>query len=152
MQNYIQIFKKATHFCVVGASKDPSKFGNRVLKKYLNLGKNVVCVHPKETKIENVPSFPSVSNLPKAIASISVVVPPSATNSLLKELNQLLKTSPVWSQDSLQTCSNPDGNVFVWLQPGSEDPLFLETSPTVQNQRLKLIYGGPCVLVTSWKT
>ena len=50
----IREFFSCQSFAVIGASTNRSKFGNKVLRKYIEKGLPVVPVHPKENQIEGV--------------------------------------------------------------------------------------------------
>ncbi len=67
VDNPIQRFLNGTRFAVAGASKDRSKYGNKVLRALLDAGKDVVAVHPVETNVEGVPAHPMVSQVPYPI-------------------------------------------------------------------------------------
>lgn len=83
----VEFFKRST-FAVVGASKDPTKFGNRVLKCYIAHQKPVIAIHPKEEIIEGLHCAKSLSKLPEDIRSdlgVSIVTPPAITRQVLEE-------------------------------------------------------------------
>ncbi|KAJ3399703.1 hypothetical protein HDV05_001571, partial [Chytridiales sp. JEL 0842] len=83
-------FSKATSYAVVGASADPSKFGNKVLKWYIQHNLPVVPVNPKSPEIESIPCITSLSALPSpSTTSVSVITPPAVTLSVLKEAQKL---------------------------------------------------------------
>lgn len=94
-------FFKAAHFAVVGASKDRSKIGNKVLQWYKDRGLDVVPVHPKEASVEGVQTIASVSEIgePKA-TSISVITPPKVSLGVVKTALLELGVNGVWLQVS----------------------------------------------------
>ena len=51
-QEKIRRFLSGRSFAVVGASSDRSKYGNKVLRAYLQQGLKVVAVNPKESQVE----------------------------------------------------------------------------------------------------
>ncbi|KAJ9478164.1 CoA_binding domain-containing protein [Pseudozyma hubeiensis] len=130
-------FFSASKYAVVGASKDPSKFGNKVLKWYQTHSLDVTPIHPKEAEIESLATQADVASfLDKAGTSadkvaISVVTPP--------------KISLAVVQKGLQD----QGVAAFWLQPGAEDAdlvSWVKSQPeSIQD---KVIYGGPCILVS----
>jgi uncharacterized protein len=82
-----EFFRRST-FAVVGASKDPTKFGNRVLKCYITHEKPVIAIHPKEEQIEGLYCAKSLSTLPSDIRvdlGVSLVTPPAITRKVLEE-------------------------------------------------------------------
>ncbi|KZT10917.1 NAD-P-binding protein [Laetiporus sulphureus 93-53] len=123
-----QAFLSSPQFAVVGASKDPSKYGTKVLQWYLEREKTVTPVHPKENEIQGVQTIRSLEELPDpAHTSISIVTPAKVTLGLLEQAKKL--------------------NVpAVWLQPGAEDDAVIAY---INENGLadRTIYGGPCILV-----
>ncbi|PWZ00491.1 NAD(P)-binding protein [Testicularia cyperi] len=130
-------FFEASKFAVVGASKDPSKFGNKVLKWYQSHSLDITPIHPKEPEIENLKTQPDVAQFlqsantsPEHIA-ISVVTPPKISLSVV------------------QTGLQSQGVSTFWLQPGAEDAdliSWVQSQPAAVQDRV--VYGGPCILVS----
>jgi predicted CoA-binding protein len=125
-QERIQKFLAGETFAVVGASTDRAKYGNKVLRAYLQNGRRVFAVNPKETVIENVPCCPDLASLPEPVHGISIVVPPAVTERVVEEAAQA-------------------GISNVWMQPGAESPAAVRRA---EHLGLNLIAGGPCILVT----
>ncbi|EJF65016.1 NAD(P)-binding protein [Dichomitus squalens LYAD-421 SS1] len=130
-------FLSAPKYAVVGASKDQTKFGTKVLKWYQAREKDVTPVHPtirfssdvqKEDELEGVKTVRSISDLPSPTeTSISIITPPKITLGVLEQAKAL--------------------NVpALWLQPGAEDEAVVNY---IRENGLesKVIYGGPCILV-----
>jgi uncharacterized protein len=118
-------FLAGRRFAVVGASSDRTKYGNRVLRAYLQNGLDVVAVNPKEKDIEGVASVPDLASLPESVDGVSIVTPPAVTEKVL-------------------TQAAAAGIKNVWMQPGAESPHWSETAESLG---LNAIGGGPCVLV-----
>jgi len=122
-------FLSATRFAVVGASKDQSKFGTRVLKWYQARAFDVTPVHPKEGELEGVKTVNALSELPGPFdeTSVSIITPPKVTLGILESAKEL-------------------GIRALWLQPGAEDEAVIDY---VNSSGLsdRVILGGPCVLV-----
>ncbi|CAO3573265.1 unnamed protein product [Mortierella alpina] len=101
----IQAFFPAAEqkFAVVGASSNRAKFGNKVLRWYIDNGYTAVPVNPKEDAIESVACVRSLSALPGSPSEyhVSIVTPPSVTQSVLEEAHK-------------------NGIKRVWLQPNVE--------------------------------
>ncbi|CDS10979.1 hypothetical protein LRAMOSA03243 [Lichtheimia ramosa] len=125
--NTAQRFIKSSHFAVIGASTDRSKYGNRVLRWYQDYGLPVTPVNPKEKQVENLASIASIDELenPKETA-LSIITPPKVTLQVLKRAKEL-------------------GITKLWLQPGAEDKAVLDYA---QDAGLDIIAGGPCILVS----
>ncbi|KDN45958.1 NAD-P-binding protein [Tilletiaria anomala UBC 951] len=124
-------FFRADRYSVVGASKDPEKFGNKVLKWYIARGLQVTPVHPKEAEIESLATVKEVGELPSPTrTSLSLITPPKVTLPIV--------------QKALQEYHFPT----VWLQPGAESPEFLDWLRSQdQATQDRVIVGGPCILV-----
>jgi predicted CoA-binding protein len=121
----IETFLASPAFGVVGASADRSKYGNRVLQCYLQKGKTVVPVNPKEREIEGLPCVASVSELPDEVQSISVITPPAVTEQVVK-------------------AAAARGIRNVWMQPGAESAVALDFC---RQQGINVIGDGSCILV-----
>ena len=118
-------FLSSGPFAVVGASADRGKFGNKVLRTYLQNNLTAYPINPKETEIEGQKCFPDLKSLPEAVESISVITPPAVTEKIVEEAAQV-------------------GVKRIWMQIGSESE---KTIQKAQEFGLKVIAGGPCVLV-----
>ncbi|KAI0929851.1 hypothetical protein AcV5_006704 [Taiwanofungus camphoratus] len=70
-------FLSSPNFAVVGASKDQSKFGTKVLQWYLARDKPVTPIHPKENELEGVSTVRSIADLPDpSHTSVSIITNP----------------------------------------------------------------------------
>lgn len=112
-------------FAVVGASRDRDKYGNKVLRAYLQADKQVYCVHPRETEIEGQKCYPSLAALPVAPRGVSIITPPQVTEQVVRD-------------------AHAKGATWVWMQPGAESPAAIAAA---ERLGLKVIADGPCVLV-----
>ena len=86
---------------VIGASADRAKFGNKAVRAFVQRGCTVYPVNPKETRIEGLPVFKSIAEVPARPNLISVYLPPPA---LLKVLPDM----------AAKGCDE------LWLNPGTE--------------------------------
>ncbi|MEW6488189.1 MAG: CoA-binding protein [Thermodesulfobacteriota bacterium] len=121
----IQQFLAAPAFAVAGASADRSKFGNKVLRCYLQKGRRVFPVHPKESAIEGLPCVARVADLPDEVQGLSVVTPPAVTEQVVED-----------------AIARGIGN--VWMQPGAESPAAVARCEAAG---INVIADGSCVLV-----
>ena len=116
-------------FAVIGASTQRDKYGNKVLRCYLQHNLDVHCVHPKESSIEGVPCDPSLTALaarvPGGIRGLSIITPPPVTEKIVEEAAKL-------------------GIGRLWMQPGAESQRALDRA---RELGLEVIAGGPCILV-----
>jgi predicted CoA-binding protein len=125
MRADIMQFLTSPQFAVVGASTNPAKFGNKVLRCYIQNNKPVIPVNPNEAVIEGINCVKEVSELPAAVASISVITPPQITTAVVKAaINHGIKN--------------------IWLQPGAESAEAIELC---HQHGINLIADGSCILV-----
>lgn len=125
MPDPIQRFLAQSRFAVVGASSDRSKYGNKVLRCYLQHKRDAVPVHPKETVVEGVPAFPSLTAIAGGVGAVSIITPPAVTEKVVEEAAKL-------------------GIRHLWMQPGAESAAAIARATELG---INVIAGGPCVLV-----
>lgn len=118
-------FLSAGPYAVAGVSKDRAKYGNKVLRSYLQTGREVFGIHPRETEVEGVACYPNLSALPKLPRGLSIVTPGEVTERLVEEAARL-------------------GVARLWMQPGAESPKALARA---RELGLSVIAEGPCLLV-----
>lgn len=123
----IEQFLASKAFGVVGASKDRTKYGNRVLRMYVLKKLNVYPVHHTEKNIEGVDCLAKISDLPQDVESLSIITPPPVTE---KMVEQAIATGHIKN---------------IWMQPGAESDAAVENC---KKHHINVIYGGPCILVT----
>lgn len=115
----------------IGASADPSKYGNKIMKCYLAHNKAVFPINKKEMVIEGVNCVPSVSSLPKEILpdlGLSIVTPPPVTRAILEE------------------AFNAGVRNYL-LQPGTSDAICKDYIDNVMRKDTKCNVINSCVLV-----
>ena len=98
----IKVFLESSEYAVVGASADPTKFGNKVLMWYKTHKPHAKLypIHPKATEIEGLPALKNLSLLPNPTGtSVSIITPPAISQGVVEEAIRL-------------------GVKSVWLQPG----------------------------------
>jgi len=72
---------------ILGASADPTKFGNKAVKAHLKMGYTVFPINPKGGTIEGLAALTSLADVPiDRLDRISVYLPPSVTASVLPEI------------------------------------------------------------------
>ena len=124
MDNRILTFFKSPAYAVVGASSDPNKFGNKVLRTYLNHHKKVYPVNPHEQKIEGLDVIHDIKDLPAEVQSISIVTPPKITEQVVEQaINKGIRN--------------------IWMQPGAE------SKSAIQNcidHQVNVIGDGTCII------
>jgi hypothetical protein len=88
---------------ILGASAQRSKFGNKAVRAYIRAGWTVYPINPRETHIEGLPVYHSLSQVPSGkLDRISVYVSPVIGRQLLQDL-----------------VAHPAGQ--VWFNPGAAD-------------------------------
>jgi predicted CoA-binding protein len=112
-------------FAVVGASANRQKYGNKVLRAYLQAGRRVFPVNPNAEQIEGQKSYPDITSLPERAHGISIVTPPAVTERIVEQ-------------------AEAAGVQYLWMQPGAESPAAIRKA---EELGLTLIHSGPCALV-----
>ena len=125
VQARIRAFLDGPAFAVVGASRDRAKYGNKVLRAYLQNGLKVFPVNPRETEIEGLVAYPGLASLPEPVHGVSIVTPPAVSEKVVDQVAAA-------------------GIRHVWMQPGAESPEALRRAEALG---LEVIAGGPCALV-----
>ena len=121
----IQKFLSSPAFGVVGVSKNRDKFGNKVLRCYLQHHLTVYPVHPLESQIEGVGCILSVMDLPPDVKSISLITPPALTEKIVE-------------------LAHDHGIENIWMQPGAASELAISRC---LEYGINIIANGPCVLI-----
>jgi predicted CoA-binding protein len=122
----IRAFLAGDSFAVAGASRDRSKYGNKVLRCYLQHGLDVRPVNPHETEVEGLACAKDIASLSEPVHGLSIVTPPEATEQLVEE-------------------AGAAGIRHVWMQPGAESERAIERA---RELGMNVIANGPCVLVS----
>ena len=126
INNQIEQFLQSSAFAVVGASSNRAKYGNKVLRCYLQHGKTVYPINPREELIEGLLVQRSISDLPDEVDSISIITPPRAVT------------------EKVVAAAIEKGIKNIWMQPGAESDAAIQNG---KEHGLNIIAGGPCILV-----
>jgi predicted CoA-binding protein len=121
----IREFLAGQHFAVVGASTDRRKYGNKVLRCYLQNDRSVVPVNPHSTSVEGLPAVAALSDMDRVPDGISVITQPDVTESIVDEAIAL-------------------GIRHIWMQPGAESGAAIQAA---EDAGINVIHSGPCLLV-----
>jgi predicted CoA-binding protein len=78
--------EKNNVIALIGASNDPSKYGNKILIDLISKGHNVVPINPKEEEVAGLKSYPNVFGLAEKPSIINFVVPPVVGLEITKDL------------------------------------------------------------------
>ena len=121
----IDTFLDAEMFGVVGASSKPHKYGNKVLRCYMQNRRKVIPVNPVEKEIEGLACVASVSDLPEHVISLSIITPPQVTEKVVD-------------------LAIAKGVKNLWMQPGAESKSAVAAAEAAG---LNVIADGSCLLV-----
>jgi uncharacterized protein len=121
----IRAFLDGSPFAVAGASRDRSKYGNKVVRCYMQHDLAVFPLNPRETEIEGLACYADIAALPVRVHGLSIITPPTVTERLVDE-------------------AAAAGIRHVWMQPGAESD---EAVLRARAQGLNVIANGPCLLV-----
>lgn len=92
---------KKNIFAVVGASRNPKKYGYQLYKDLKEAGYEVYPVNPKAEEILGDKCYPGLKYLPTKPDVVDIVVPPRVTEEIVRTCKRL-------------------GITKIWMQPGSE--------------------------------
>ena len=125
IKEQINEFLSGSPHAVVGASKDRTTYGNKVLRVYQQNNRPAFPVNPNEGEIEGVSAYPDLASLPEPVHGISIITPPKVTEEIVEQAGEL-------------------GIKNIWMQPGSENEAALSRA---EELGMNVIAGGPCLLV-----
>ncbi len=125
MEAKIRLFLAAEAFGVAGASTNRDKYGNKVLRCYLQHGKKAIPVNPRAEIIEGQSCVASVSDLPPEVKSLSIITPPNITEQVVEE-------------------AIAKGIENIWMQPGAQSP---KAVARCEEAGINVIADGSCLLV-----
>ena len=111
-------------FAVVGASRDPEKYGYRVYRDLKEAGYRVYPVNPNADEILGDKCYPNLRELPVIPDVVNTVVPPRVTEKIVKTCKDL-------------------GIKKVWMQPGSESE---EAIKFCEENGIEVIHGV-CIMI-----
>jgi predicted CoA-binding protein len=124
-QDQIKRFLSSPAFGVVGASANRHKFGNKVLRCYIQHGHTAIPVNPAGNEIEGIACAADIAALPPEVKSISMITPPAVTEQLV----------PLAIAKGIEN---------IWMQPGAENPVAVELC---RQNNINVIADGSCILV-----
>jgi len=116
-----------TRIAVVGASNDPAKYGNVIVKNLSQKGYTVLPVNPKEAAIAGTEAYADLGVVPRPVHVVDFVTPPVVTLQVLRQID-------------------PASVDAVWFQDGSFDDAVL-----AEAERFTVAVHGACIMVaTNW--
>jgi len=120
----LEFLNKKNVFAVVGASRNPKKYGHQVYKDLRKAGYRVYPVNPNADEILGDRCYPSIEDLPVKPDVVDIVVPPKITERVVKTCRKL-------------------GIRKVWMQPGSESEAAIKFC---EENGMDVVHGV-CVMV-----
>lgn len=120
----INQFFSSKAYAVIGASADRNKFGNKVLRCYIQQNKIVYPVNPHADFIEGLACITDIESLPNTVNSISIITKPSVTEGIVD-------------------AAIKKGIQNIWMQPGAESHLAIEKC---KQHHINIIADGTCIL------
>ena len=115
-------------FAVVGASRNPEKYGHKVFRDLLEAGYEVYPVNPRAEEILGHKAYKSLKELPKRPDVVVFVVPPAVTEQMAHQCVEL-------------------GVRYVWMQPGAESEAAIRE---LEDAGVEVIHGA-CIMITRRK-
>jgi hypothetical protein len=98
----ISDFLSQRKLALVGVSQNGKKFGNMVWRDLNAKGYQIFPVHRHASAIDGQSCWPSLSALPEAVGGVIVVIPPSETEKLVREVVSA-GIPRVWMQQGAQS-------------------------------------------------
>ena len=114
-----------TRIALIGASNDPTKFGNQIYRNLRNKGYNIIPINPKEKKIEGDKAYASIDMMDSLPDIVNFVVPPQIAIKVAQKAIDL-------------------GITHLWFQPGSESDELEEILR--ENHNIKYLINS-CIMV-----
>ncbi|HIJ96264.1 MAG TPA: CoA-binding protein [Desulfuromonadales bacterium] len=125
IQDQIELFLASPAFGVAGASTNRDKYGNKVLRCFLQHNRRAIPVHPTEPEIEGAACAATINDLPAEVVSLSMITPPAVTAKLVP-------------------LAIEKGITNIWMQPGAEHP---DAVALCHERGVNVIADGSCLLV-----
>lgn len=118
--------KDQVRIAVVGASNNPEKYGNIIVRNLTAKGYTVLPVNPREAEIAGIRAYSAVSDIPGHVDLVNFVTPPKVSLEVLQGLN-------------------PSSIDAVWFQDGSYDESVLAEA----KKRFRHVVHGACIMVVT---
>jgi len=125
-QDCINGFLAQQSLAVVGVSRNPNKYGNKIFRQLKASGYEVYAINSAARMVEGQKCYPSLADLPVKVGGVVSVVPPEQTGIIAREAIKL-------------------GIHHIWIQPGAESEAVVRFC---EENELNCI-AGMCLLVLS---
>ena len=117
--------ERNARIALVGASNDPSKFGNRIYRDLRTKGYHIIPINPKENEIEGDKAYASIDMMDSLPDIVNFVVPPQIAIKVAQKAIDL-------------------GITHLWFQPGSESDELEQLLK--ENHNIKYLINS-CIMV-----
>jgi len=117
--------ERNARIALVGASNDPSKFGNRIYRDLRTKGYHIIPINPKENEIEGDKAYASIDMMDRLPDIVNFVVPPQIAIKVAQKAIDL-------------------GITHLWFQPGSESDELEQLLK--ENHNIKYLINS-CIMV-----
>jgi predicted CoA-binding protein len=112
-------------YAVVGASRDPEKYGFLVYRSLKSVGKTAFPVNSRATEVDGDVCYPTLAALPQMPEVAVMMVPSAVTEAAVAECARL-------------------GIQQIWMQPGAESAAAIALC---REKDIAVVAGGPCLMV-----
>jgi predicted CoA-binding protein len=123
-QDDIQRMVNAASYCVVGASRDRTKYGYQVWRTLKSEGKKAYPVNPFTDIVGKSVCYPTVADLPEPVEVAVLVGPPDVTDAVVREVHAA-------------------GIKNVWMQPRVATR---EAVDYCEANGIAVVADGPCIM------
>ncbi len=113
-------------WAVVGASRDPARYGYRIFTALLAAGYTAYPVNPSADEIAGHRAYASLADLPEKPGVVDTVVPPAVTRRIVEQAAE-------------------QGIGLIWMQPGSESD---EAIALAEERGIRVVHHA-CAMVAS---
>ncbi len=124
-EDLIKTFLASRVFALVGASDNPEKYGNIILKNMTAKGYSVLPVNPAKDSIEGIACHADIASLPGHVKFLNFVIPPQKAIKMMQSVKDR-------------------GIEIVWFQPGAYNDELIEECRRLD---IKTIHDGSCIMV-----
>lgn len=133
-------FAPGRKYAVLGASTNRGKFGNKILRWYINHKLPVKPINPSAEEVEGVKAYPTLNKYIEDLSisdepiGVSVVTPPQVSFEMFKEVLEK---------------RNGDKIASIWFQPGSFDSKVVKyVIEKLGVSKDSVISNNDCILVS----
>lgn len=135
MNKVIEDFIQSKRIAIMGASRDPRKFGNAIVTELKQKGYEVFIIHPEAKEISGQTCYPSLAALKGQVDAVVICVAPDKASQALQQVADA-------------------GLTKIWVNQGSQSPEViakakeLGLSPVMG--KCLLMYAAPVESLHKW--